>query len=444
MDSEPPPRDIKQSDSKKIDEKMYTRRKLLKLFGAVAGAVALADYQAAHASTTPTIRSGEPINNPVNEQQPSLPVGIERLKQEGLEEYIDTYKSMRKLSDTFLVNTVYDGLFFDLFMVANGSQEYLPSGKIEEYKKEWGTDRSTAIKDASDKARRLKISQVPEGQTPEQERQVLLALAKVAPPYVLCMQEDAPITFLEGGGEGFLHEPKFTSIKNKKYAGVTALHEGEHMFSVGWSTVTQYLDKQKFLKYVQAYADTVYIALEKVVNEPATNIYTAKDGKPLLMLYLPEDENEKRKKMEEIKKWEEMFVSPSNQTFPAGVRFQDEAQEAEFRYNRVAYHICKKLYEIQKKVEKGIALTDEEKNLSKSPPMSVPFEIAKSVLEEVTHFMVGPIQKVDEGLPLDNDTIPPGFYFTMDKNLQTQRMAAVSTSYTPPSLTEIAKTFDFS
>lgn len=349
----------------------------------------------------------------------------DKLRAAGLESYINLYSSQKRLFDTFGIVLPYGDIFELVDQIATAPDHNDGSLKdvIARLKDGWGAKEAVTSEEAHAKIDSLNITRILPGTTLKECQQLFHPVADIAPVMIHAIPEGHEIHFNESGGNAGDAVLALTSPQNKKYASVTILHELTHMLDK-WENYKEYVPLEKFVEYSTEYTNTVYKAYDRICRSPLKSMHTAQNGHPFFGISYPDETKDTIMPILEL--WESQYLSESEIANTEGIPEEPFAQNFTYRFNRLAYYTGKKLLEIASKKEKGLMLSNEEKQMKDSINDEFNNLLMLMIIGDTTHFFVGPVQKEEGGLPRSTDKKPSDFLHNLNATLQDTRMWAFS------------------
>lgn len=346
------------------------------------------------------------ISNP----QDSYQLDRKSLEDRGFADLVEVYEEQTRLLDTFGWAGPYQ--------VSIQESDEINDG--------WGEKNPMHVSAAEDHAKSLPVTKIPTGEYELECRNLLLSIARSAPALILALPPGTQFEFQSSAGKFIGSKPpiiKLTSPSDNTYALVTALHEFEHNMQVNWRYAKPYVNKADFLTYATSYKQSIFDVLHMYGSHSLAEWMTAQNGMPLLSIN--EENSTTISKLVNVLEQDyvpEDIIDLRAQTQPV----ESELMALIYRYNRLAYFVALIQCESDRKIFQGGTLTEKEYSIVNTEYNSDVSRFKREMAKEIAHYLCGPVQQVDGGLPDVNDRRPSGYLNMVNEKLQLLRYKAFS------------------
>jgi hypothetical protein len=385
-----------------------------------------------------------------------------RLFEAGLGDYFDVWTEGKKIEDTLGVNPP---LFEEIYKTLNG----VASGRIDSFdpsvsllRDEWGGKENqivdSALKYADEISLEIDGSKVQD--TEPEVRSFLRHAAKSYPLHMLALPNK--VVLAPNGGLAGWDFVQFTTTHDPEQAAVSWIHEATHELDGYWERIKPFARKKAFIEYIKTYYQSIQEALKYYMSLPEEKAIRISKNADVLEIDIPLDsvndiplvsiwgfDNEKlgsttvNKDLEaQISTWAvRLGISPN------------------FKLDSVDYGTLVKAWSIfvHRVGKRLIAMNADQRDklLQRDPSVDDIINAAlyglnmpdygiffEGLLSSIGHFLVGPVQAREGGLPDSPFETEFSPLVVTDIKLQQVRLASFSQLPSYASYSQIRESFD--
>lgn len=300
--------------------------------------------------------------------------------------------------------------------IDNGDKKNLLEG--------WGVLSEQAVERAKEKVGKIHIDTtngLPD--TQDSVRAAYLRYAEVFPYDVLVAPDNLLITHGEGWYMGHeKYRPEDTGMKMALASPandidnfyVQAMHEHGHALQSKWLAGKPFVDRKAYFDFLTTRTQKIKEVVDNYFSLDWDDAQTFSDGH-VLVLGSPIDMNKIRKHEADMVEYGCSFPEIEG----------EQMNDVSFRFNRIAHAIGKKYLEARTKEKNGQKLTKNESSLI----YYVSDFFIETVINELDHYFVGPVQKAKGGIPSSTEDVgfPDSIMTKANLAIQQARLRTFST-----------------
>jgi hypothetical protein len=284
---------------------------------------------------------------------------------------------------------------------------------IRALKEDWGPKSEEERNQAVENRINSFIIKDIQDRSPEPVRAFLRDFSNVFPYHILALPDNINTGNTGGAGGNYtnIHYPT-----NAEGAVVVLLHEGMHQVNGRWKNLKPFISQEAFLNFILKDLEMVGQTADAYFQSPWEQAKSFKTDTPLINFGGRDTHN----------------ISDIEKDYPDykldGMNDEDKKSDT-LRRNRLMHYIGQTFYLFFKEGKSEASLTNNQKRLIENPD-NIAF--MQSVLGEIEHYFVGPVQKSDKllgGLPMKSEQLPSpdSIFVKNNEQLQKARLAAFST-----------------